>query len=43
MAIPINSGSAYPERFLIAQDEINGNAKAPSPIPDIFQKTAVNQ
>lgn len=43
LAIPINSGSAYPERFLIAQDEINGNAKAPSPIPDIFKKTAVNQ
>lgn len=43
MPIPINSGTKYPERFLIAQDEINGNTNAPSPIPDIFTKTAVNQ
>lgn len=43
LPIPINSGSAYPERFLIAQDEINGNSNAPSPIPDLFVKTPVNQ
>lgn len=43
MPIPINAGSAYPERMLIAQDEINGNSNAPSPIPDIFVKTPVNQ
>jgi len=41
--IPINSGSVYPERFLIAQDEINGNFNVPSPIPDVFQKTTLNQ
>ncbi len=41
--IPINDGSSYPERFLIAQDEINGNANAPSPIPDLFVVTPVNQ
>lgn len=43
LPIPINSGSSYPERFLIAQDEINGNEFAPSPIPDLFSKTPVNQ
>ena len=43
MPLPINDGSTYPERFLIAQDEINGNANAPSPIPDIFTVTPVNQ
>ncbi|WP_047417526.1 SusD/RagB family nutrient-binding outer membrane lipoprotein [Cellulophaga sp. Hel_I_12] len=43
LPLPINAGTIYPERFLIAQDEINGNSKAPSPIPDIFQKTAVHQ
>lgn len=43
LPIPINSGSTYPERFLIAQDEINGNSNAPSPIPNLFVKTPVNQ
>jgi hypothetical protein len=43
LPIPINAGTAYPERFLIAQDEINGNNFAPSPIPGLFVKTAVNQ
>ncbi|MCB0472287.1 MAG: SusD/RagB family nutrient-binding outer membrane lipoprotein [Flavobacteriaceae bacterium] len=43
MPVPINSGSQYPERFLIAQDEINGNSNAPSPIPDLFSPTPVNQ
>tara|TARA_R110000868_G_scaffold68720_3_gene203229 strand:- start:6784 stop:8184 length:1401 start_codon:yes stop_codon:yes gene_type:complete len=43
LPIPINAGTTYPERFLIAQDEINGNTNAPNPIPDIFQKTPVNQ
>ncbi|NQV78440.1 MAG: hypothetical protein HQ490_08825 [Lutibacter sp.] len=43
LAIPINFGTAYPERFLIAQDEINGNSNAPSPIPDLFTKTPLNQ
>jgi starch-binding outer membrane protein, SusD/RagB family len=43
MPIPFNSGSNYPERFLIAQDEINGNSNAPSPIPNLFTKTRLNQ
>ncbi len=43
LPVPINSGSAYPERFLISQDEIDGNPNVPSPIPDIFQKTPINQ
>lgn len=43
LQIPINAGNLYPERFLIAQDEINGNSNAPSPIPDLFAKTQVNQ
>jgi hypothetical protein len=43
MPIPINAGTVYPERFLIAQDEINGNNFAPSPIPGLFVKTPVNK
>jgi len=43
LPIPINAGAKYPERFLIAQDEINGNTNAPNPIPDIYTKTPVNQ
>src|SRR5690606_3146576 len=42
MDIPVNSSSEYPERFPIAQDEINGNLNTPTPIPDIFTKTPVN-
>lgn len=43
LPIPINSGDKYPERMLICQDEIDANPSAPSPIPDIFTKTPVNQ
>jgi hypothetical protein len=43
LPIPINAGTVYPERFLIAQDEINGNNFAPSPIPGLFVKTPVNK
>ena len=45
LPIPINGtgNTKYPERFLIAQDEINGNSNAPSPIPDLFTPTPVNQ
>ena len=45
VSIPLtpNSGAKFPERMLIAQDEINGNSNAPSPIPDIYTKTPVNQ
>ena len=43
LPIPLNSGSQYPERMLICQDEIDGNPSAPSPIPTLFTKTPVNQ
>jgi hypothetical protein len=37
------AGSAFPERFLIPQNELDGNPNAPSPIPGMFVKTPVNQ
>ena len=43
LQIPINEGNLYPERCLIAQDEINCNSNAPMPIPYLFAKTQVNQ
>ena len=43
LPIPLNAGSAHPERMLIAQDEIDGNTSVPSPIPGLFVKTPVNQ
>jgi hypothetical protein len=36
-------GGRFPERFLIPQNEIDGNPNAPSPIPGLFKKTPVNQ
>jgi hypothetical protein len=43
LPIPINAGSSHAERMLIAQDEIDGNSSAPSPIPGLFVKTPINQ
>lgn len=43
MPLPINAGSSHPERFLISQEEINGNEFSPSPIPGLFVKTPVNK
>ena len=40
---PLNFGSTYPERMLIAQDELNSNSNAPSPNPGVFDVTPVNQ
>lgn len=37
------AGSEFPERFLIPQDEIDGNNNAPSPIPGVFEPTQLNQ
>jgi hypothetical protein len=37
------AGSAFPERYLIPQNELDGNPNAPSPIPGLFEKTPVNQ
>jgi len=43
LPIPFNTGSQYPERMLICQDEIDGNPSAPNPIPSLFTPTPVNQ
>jgi hypothetical protein len=42
---PLNNGTTTvnPQRFLYAQDEINNNSNIPSPIPDLFAPTPVNQ
>ncbi len=42
---PLNNSSTAvnPERFLYPQDEIDGNENIPSPIPDLFTPTPVNQ
>ena len=41
---PTNTGSRYPERFVISQDEVNGNSKAAAnKTITIFDKTEVNQ
>lgn len=43
--IPFNNptATAYPERVIYAQTEINSNPNLPSPIPGLFVKTQVNQ
>lgn len=38
-----NQGTELPQRFLIAQDEINANTNVPNPIPGLFDPTQVNQ
>lgn len=43
LAISPTSGGQHAQRFPIAQNEINGNANAPSPIPSIFDPTPVNK
>lgn len=42
---PLNNGTTTvnPQRFLYAQEEINNNSNLPSPIPDLFTPTPVNQ
>jgi len=42
---PLNTVNATvnPQRLLYPQDEINGNENVPSPIPDLFTATPVNQ
>ena len=43
--IPYNTSTAtkHPERIIYAQNEINANPNIPSPVPDIYVKTQVNQ
>jgi len=43
LGIPATSGGSIPERFLIPQGEIESNSNTPSPIPDLFLETPVNQ
>lgn len=43
LQIPATTGNAIPARFLVPQDEIDANVNAPSPIPDLFEPTAVNK
>jgi hypothetical protein len=38
-----NNGSELPQRFLIAQSEIDANSNTPNPIPGFFDPTSVNQ
>jgi hypothetical protein len=43
--VPVNPniGSELPQRFLYPQSEIDANASTPTPIPVLFQPTAVNK
>lgn len=41
--IPITTGNRLPERFLIAQNEVNTNTNTPKPIPGLFEPTEVNK
>lgn len=43
--IPFTTPTAtrHPERVIYAQNEINSNPNVPSPIPDLYNKTQVNQ
>lgn len=38
-----NVGDVLPQRFLYPQSEIDRNDNTPSPIPDFFEKTPINQ
>ncbi|GAB3537974.1 hypothetical protein GCM10027443_32000 [Pontibacter brevis] len=42
--IPVKgTASQLPERFLYPQDEVNSNPNTPSPLPGLFEPTAVNR
>lgn len=41
--VPPNTGNELPQRFLYPQSEIDRNDNTPSPIPDFFEKTPINQ
>jgi hypothetical protein len=41
--VPPNVGDQLPQRFLYPQTEIDRNDNTPSPIPDFFVKTPINQ
>jgi hypothetical protein len=41
--VPPVTGSQIPQRFLYPQSEVNSNSNAPSPLPDLFAPTPINQ
>lgn len=41
--VPPKTGSTIPQRFIYPQVEVDTNPNVPSPIPDLFTKTPVNQ
>jgi hypothetical protein len=43
VAVPPNTGTAIPERFLYPQSELDRNANVPNPIPGLFEATDVNK
>jgi hypothetical protein len=43
VAVPPNTGSQLPQRFLYPQGEVDGNSSLPKPIPGLFAATPVNQ
>jgi starch-binding outer membrane protein, SusD/RagB family len=43
VGVPVNAGTAFPQRFLYSQAEVNANKSAPNPIPDLFTKTSIFQ
>jgi hypothetical protein len=42
LAIPANSGTGLPQRFLYPQTEVDLNRSTPSPIPPLYTPTPVN-
>jgi hypothetical protein len=43
IGVPVKTGTQIPERLLYPQVEVNSNSSIPTPIPDFFTPTAVNQ
>ncbi len=40
--VPAKAGTVIPQRFLYPQSEVDSNPNTPSPLPDLFSKTPVN-
>lgn len=43
IALPLNFGTQFPQRFLYPQVEIDMNKSTPNPIPSVFDPTPVNR
>ena len=39
----LNRGSAFPQRLIYGQDELNSNVNAPDPVPGVFDRMSVFQ